>query len=77
MGVHPNALTFIVRLTEAEPGRLTGIVERARTGEKHRFDRLEALGELIVEMSRRTSAAARAGTDGRSEDEGLPPEHGR
>jgi hypothetical protein len=70
-------MTFIVRLMEAEPGRLTGIVERARTGEKHRFDRLEALGKLIVQMSRRTSGASRAGADSGPNDPGSGPEQGR
>jgi hypothetical protein len=77
VGDHPAAMTFIVRLTEAEPGRLTGIVERARTGEKHRFDRLEALGKLIVQMSRRASGASRAGADGGSHRPGPAPEQGR
>jgi hypothetical protein len=30
-------LTFIVRVSRGDGGRLAGIVERVRTGEKHRF----------------------------------------
>ena len=42
------AMTFIVRLSPANGGRLTGVVERVRTGEKHRFDGLDDLGAVLA-----------------------------
>ena len=42
--------TFIVRVTSADAGQLSGTVERVRTGEKHRFSGLEGLGALIAGM---------------------------
>jgi hypothetical protein len=41
--------TFVVRLSRAG-GRLDGVVERVRTGEKVRFHELEALGAVIAGM---------------------------
>jgi hypothetical protein len=41
--------TFVVRLSRTG-GRLAGVVERVRTGEKARFDELDALGALIAGM---------------------------
>lgn len=35
-----------------EAGQLTGVVERVRTGEKHRFHDVEALGAVIRRMVR-------------------------
>jgi hypothetical protein len=46
------SITFIVRVRPGEPGQVSGIVERVRTGEKHRFHRAEAIGPLIAEMVR-------------------------
>jgi hypothetical protein len=43
------ATTFIVRLDESEA--LSGVVERVRTGEKHRFEGVEALGALIRDLA--------------------------
>lgn len=43
-------VTFVVRLSRADSGRLDGLVERVRTGEKARFHDLEALGPLIAGM---------------------------
>jgi len=45
---HP--LTFIVRLTAADGGVLSGVVERVRTGEKQRFQGVDMLGGLIARM---------------------------
>lgn len=42
--------TFVVRLSRAGHGRLSGIVERVRTGEKVRFQDLHALGAVIAGM---------------------------
>jgi hypothetical protein len=42
--------TFVVRLSRAGGGRLGGVVERVRTGEKVRFDELDALGAVIAGM---------------------------
>jgi hypothetical protein len=44
-------MTFIVRLSRDESGRLTGIVERVRTGEKERFEELAAIATLIARMA--------------------------
>jgi hypothetical protein len=43
-------LTFIVRVSCDDAGRLTGIVERARTGEKHRFRGVSGVATLIERM---------------------------
>ena len=45
-------MTFIVRVRPGEPGQVSGIVERLKTGEKHRFHGVEAIGPLIAEMVR-------------------------
>jgi len=42
--------TFIVRILQNEAGKLSGVVERVKTGEKQSFEGLEALGELIAGM---------------------------
>jgi hypothetical protein len=44
-------MTFIVRLSRDETGRLTGIVERVRTGQKERFEGLAAIAPLIARMA--------------------------
>jgi hypothetical protein len=44
-------MTFIVRLSRDETGRLTGIVERVRTGQKERFEELAAIAALIARMA--------------------------
>ena len=43
-------MTLILRLSRDETGRITGIVERVRTGEKERFDALDALARVIDRM---------------------------
>ena len=48
-------MTFIVRLSVAEDGALTGVVERPKTGEKERFQGSEALGVTIAQMARRAA----------------------
>ncbi|HEV8437925.1 MAG TPA: hypothetical protein VGT40_07510 [Methylomirabilota bacterium] len=54
-------LTFIVRVSRDRDGRLRGIVERVKTGEKHRFEHSEGIGGLIERMV----AAAEAGQETR------------
>jgi hypothetical protein len=44
------AMTFVVRLSRDDAGRLTGVVERVRTGEKARVDGVEAIGPAIARM---------------------------
>lgn len=44
---------FVVRLSRSDGGRLTGVVERVRTGEKVRFQELDALGSVIAGMLQR------------------------
>jgi hypothetical protein len=43
-------LTFVVRVASDDAGRLSGVVERVRTGEKHRFDGDEAIGRIIARV---------------------------
>jgi len=43
-------LTFIVRVSRDRVGRLRGIVERARTGEKWKFEDSPAIGRLVERM---------------------------
>lgn len=47
------ARTFILRVMPAKGGEIAGTVERARTGEKHRFRGLTRLGALIAQMLER------------------------
>jgi len=46
-------LTFIVRLTHADGGVLSGVVERVRSGEKQRFDSVGRLAQVVAEMAER------------------------
>jgi hypothetical protein len=43
-------MTFVVRLARDEAGRVTGIVERVRTGEKERFEGIAAIATSIARM---------------------------
>ena len=45
-------MTLILRLSIDTTGRVNGVVERVRTGEKHRFLGAETLLPLIAEMVR-------------------------
>jgi hypothetical protein len=45
-----DPVSFVVRAAADNAGRLTGIVERVRTGEKHRFEGEEALGRIIARL---------------------------
>jgi hypothetical protein len=44
-------VTFIVRVTVPDAGRLAGTVERVRTGEHHRFQGVEELGAIITRIA--------------------------
>ena len=48
---HPHQMTFIVRLSREGTGVIVGVVERVRTGEKERFQGLDALAPLITRMT--------------------------
>jgi len=43
-------MTFVVRLTRDEVGRITGVIEQVRTGLKARVEGLDAVGKAIGEM---------------------------
>ena len=45
-----SSVTFVVRAARQADGRLAGIVERVRSGEKQRFDHAAAIGRLIERM---------------------------
>jgi hypothetical protein len=49
-------MTFIVRVSVDEAGGVTGILERVQTGQKKRFQGLEAIGPLIAQMIAATGA---------------------
>jgi hypothetical protein len=53
-------ITFIVRTSRDARGRLLGIVERVKTGEKERFTGADALGRLIERMVATTEEGGRA-----------------
>ena len=55
------SITFVVRVRPGERGRVSGIVERVKTGEKHRFHGAEAVGLLIAEMVLHETRAADGG----------------
>ncbi|HEY7041035.1 MAG TPA: hypothetical protein VID28_19360 [Methylomirabilota bacterium] len=42
--------TFIVRVWQDDAGRLSGVVERVRTGEKVQFHGLETLGRAVASL---------------------------
>lgn len=45
-----QSVTFVVRAARGPDGRLAGVVERVRNGEKHRFEDPSAIGRLIERM---------------------------
>lgn len=61
MEVPGQRQTFIVRLTVADGGGVSGVVERVRTGEKERFDSAAALAELIAGMAAREATRRQEG----------------
>lgn len=56
-------VTFVVRLSRMDDGRLAGVVERVKTGEKVRFHELEAVGSLIQRMLVDHDSIAQPSTD--------------
>ncbi len=42
--------TLIVRIRQDDAGRLSGVVERVRTGEQVRFHGLETLNRAVVSL---------------------------
>ena len=61
-------MTFIVRVRPGEPGQVSGIVERLKTGEKHRFHGVEAIGPLIAEMVRQEGTSSPGGNRSRLDE---------
>jgi hypothetical protein len=51
----PFATSLIVRVTVTENGAVNGVVERPRTGEKHRFEGVEALGVLVAQIAKKAA----------------------
>jgi hypothetical protein len=45
-----SSATFVVRLARSAQGGWTGVVERVRTGEKHRVKDIEAVSDLITKL---------------------------
>jgi hypothetical protein len=52
MDTEPEIVTFIVRLAAGSDDRLAGVIERVRSGERRRFQDIEAIGPLITAMLR-------------------------
>ena len=50
MSEFPQASTFILRLVQDPSGGVSGVVERVRTGIKHKFEGCDALCRLILEQ---------------------------
>ncbi len=46
-------MTFVVRVTCSELGKMTGVVERVKTGQKVRVEGLEAISQVIEQMIER------------------------
>lgn len=46
----PRTMTLILRLSVAGAGRISGTVERVRTGERERFEGLERLSPIVARM---------------------------
>lgn len=49
-GHETHQAVFIVRLARDPTGRVTGVVERVRTGEKERVAAVEEIGSILAEM---------------------------
>lgn len=58
-GREDRQAVFIVRLTRDPAGRVTGVVERVRTGEKERFTGVEEIGPLVAELLVRDQGKSR------------------
>ena len=55
----PQAV-FIVRLARDTAGKVTGVVERVRNGQKERFTALEEVGAIVAQMLADEQAEATA-----------------
>ena len=55
--------SFVVRVSRGPTGRLEGIVERPRTGEKAWFQGVDQIGPLIARMLEAEPAATEASRD--------------
>ncbi len=49
-GRETHQAVFIVRLARDPTGRVTGVVERVRTGEKERVSAVEEIGSILAAM---------------------------
>ena len=49
-GYEVHLAVFIVRLARGPTGRVTGVVERVRTGEKARVAAMEEIGQVLAAM---------------------------
>ena len=49
-GRETHLAVFIVRLARDPTERVTGVVERVRTGEKQRVSAVEEIGPVLAEM---------------------------
>ena len=59
-GPEAHRAVFIVRLDQAPTGRVTGVVERVRTGEKERFAAVQEVGPILAEMLAREELEQRS-----------------
>jgi len=50
VAIEGSKMTFVVRLTRDEFGRITGVVEQVKTGLKVRVEGLNAVGQAIGGM---------------------------
>ena len=68
---HPGEYTtLIVRIWQDDAGRLSGVVERARTGEKVQFHGLETLSRAVASLLS-TTERVRTATPCRDGDPGA------
>ena len=57
-GDEVHRVVFIVRLARDPTGRVTGIVERVRTGEKERVAAMEEIGGVLTAMLEREGGSS-------------------
>jgi hypothetical protein len=67
--IEGSMMTFVVRLTRDNAGRVTGVVEQVKTELKARVDGLEAVGRAIGEM---IAPPGLGRHDAQEEERGLP-----
>jgi hypothetical protein len=60
-GHEMDHVVFIVRLARGSTGRMTGVVERVRTGEKERVAAVEEIGPVLAAMLKREEMATEKG----------------